>query len=626
MHRRLSIPALGVMATIACAHPVSSPSGGSIAGAWIVTIAEPSGTELDFRMTLDVSKGRVDAYSRAGAVDDVVPWYTSVAGRLFRKLPPHGALVSMTGGLSGNEFNGELKSAFLRTYDVHAIITAEGITGELRRPNSGTSLPGRISAVRPTSSKPLRDYVAIAERARDTAAAIIYDPRLIGTKAYQEFFDGFLADMRRAQDDLDAAVAFNSRSAKLPFSHTGFIRHPRIAAMSYDELVFGDTTILPDTLVTLSFPGPGVAMLRISRWERVLDAVDRAFRRIDSAKVDILILDIRANPGGDWTALSPLSHLLADSVSLGYGLASKWHTRHAQPPSSRAGMPLLTSDSIGLSLITSLHSVGVAAVTSTPRAPLFKGKVFLLIDGRAGSASELPAEALRATGRAVLIGTPTAGKMLLALPHRVGDDWIMLFPEADFVSAAGKPIEGIGVAPHVEAPRGRELFVAADSVAARSPLAAAMLRAVASYNLGRFDDAARFYQEANRLTPTSDGPWLGLVFVEMARKRWDRAVALVDERARTDSSPNVAITRALVATASGRDLDRSLSELRAILERKPSYRASTLARTHKRLGLLLLAKGDTAAARGELTSSVALDPRDAEALSTLARLKRSSGG
>lgn len=613
-----------VLSTMACAHaaPRGSPAAASLDGAWIVTTTEASGTELQFRMTFEVSDGRLDAYSRAGAVDQVIPWYQSVAGRLLRKLPRHGALVLIDGEVTGNEIKGQLVSPLMRRYDVRAVFTGDRIDGKLLYPNFPDFKPGRISAVRSTSTKPLRDYIAIGERARDSAAVTIYDPGLIHTKVYRQFFDGFLADMRRAQDDLDAAVAFNSRSQKLPFTHTGFIRNPRIAAMSYDELVFGDTTMFPDTLVTLSFPGPGVAMLRISRWERVLDAVDRAFQRIDSARADILILDFRSNPGGDWTAMAPLSHLFADSVPLGFGMSSIWHSRHPKPPTALApGIPLLTNDSTGLSLITSLHSVGVVAVTATPRAPLFKGKVFLLIDSRAGSASELPAEALRSSGRATLIGTRTAGAMLLALPHRAGDGWIMLFPEADFVMTSGKIIEGHGVAPHVEAARGTELHVVADSVAARSPIAAAMLRALGSYRLGQLDDAERHYREAERLSPTGTA-WTGVVFVAMARKQWDTAFALVDRRARTDTSPNVAITRARVAVAAGRELERSVDEMRAILQRRPAYGTSTRANAHKRLGQLLLAAGDTASARAELAESVALEPRDAEALSTLARLKR----
>ena len=631
MPRRWILAGLVGFATTSSARPSNPSPASEVGGAWVVTIAEADGTELDVKMTVRLSDCgpqatdcRVDAFSRAGAVHQILPWYKSLAGRVLRRLPPHGAFLRITGRLVGDRLDGELTSEFTRSYDVRAVVTRDRISGELRPRNSPNAPLGRIAGIRPTSDGPLRDYAGIGSRARDSAAAVIYDPHLVGTSVWNEVFDGFLADMRRAQDDLDAAVAFNSRSGRLPFSHTGFIRNPRIAAMSFAELVFGDTTIFPDTLVTLSFPGPGVAMLQVRRWERVTAVIDQAFRRIDSARADILILDFRWNPGGDFSAFAPLSHLLADSVALGFSMSRKWHAVHQQPPSSREpGTPIVTSDSTGESLIEALHSVGVVAATSTPRAPVFKGKVFLLINERAGSASEPPAEALRATGRATLIGRRTGGKMLLALPHRAGDGWIILFPEADYVAASGKPIEGIGVAPHIETRYPDEMFVVADSIQARSPLAAAVLRGFTSFNVGRWDDAERFYREAERLSPPgSNGAWSARVTIAMAQRQWDRAFALVDERARTDSGPGVSIMRARVATAAKRDLDRSIRELRAILSRQPAYSPATQAAGHKRLAQALLVNGDTASAVAELAASIKLEPRDAEALSTFARLRR----
>jgi tetratricopeptide (TPR) repeat protein len=269
-----------------------------------------------------------------------------------------------------------------------------------------------------------------------------------------------------------------------------------------------------------------------------------------------------------------------------------------------------------------LQSAGIAALMSTPRAPLFRGKVFLLINERAGSASEPPAEALRATGRATLIGRPTAGRMLMALPHRVGDDFIILFPEADYLTADGKPIENVGVKPHFEVPRDSEMFVVADSVAGRSPVAAALLRANANYSLRRWGEADRQYRELERLAPSSISGRSGLVNVALAQQDWEKAFALIDERARADSSINVAILRSRAAAASRRDLDRSIGELRAILDRQPPYGTGTRANTRKRLAFVLLAAGDTASAMRELAQATELEPRDAEALSTLARLKR----
>jgi tetratricopeptide (TPR) repeat protein len=300
---------------------------------------------------------------------------------------------------------------------------------------------------------------------------------------------------------------------------------------------------------------------------------------------------------------------------------AKWYAKHPEPPERTPGMRLLTSDSTNEAVIHGLQSDGIIAAMSTPRAPLFTGKVFVLINERTGSASEPPAEALRATGRATLIGHRTGGAMLMALPHRVGDGWVILFPEADYVTAAGKPIEGVGVAPDIEVPTNHELLVVADSVEARSPVAAALLRANAYWALNRWAEAERYYRELERLAPASiNGRW-GLVSVAMAQKQWDKAFALVDERARVDSSPNVAILRSRVAAQSKRDIERSITELRAIVNRRPPYSAAMLANAHRRLAFVFLAAGDTTSAVPELEAALKIEPRDAETLSTMARLR-----
>lgn len=596
----------------------------SIEGTWVVSIGEADGTELDVRMTFARSSQGFEAWSKANAVQDQLPWYTAFAARLFRKLPAHGAFMHLKGRITSDTIEAELTSQFMRAYDVHATLRGDRMIGTLVPRNAPNAAPGSFRASRSSSTGPLRDYVSIAKRVRDTAAATIYDPALAGGRAWNDFFRDFSRDMARADDDLDAVVAFNARAARLPFSHAGFIRNPRIAATSYAELVRGDTAIFPDTLVTLTFPAPDVAQLRVTKWERVSEAVHRAFARIDSVHATTLILDIRSNPGGDATSAVPLSHLVSDSTNMGFFLGPKWYEAHNGPPadSMRNRVPWLTSDSSGTTLLDRVRSNGIVAVTVIPVRPLFAGKVFLLVDRNTGSASEPLAHALKESGRATVIGTRTAGHMLTALPHAVGDGFIVRLPEADYYATGGVRLEGNGVSPHVEAQRGREFLVVADSLAARSPLAAAVIRGNAFYNLRDFAAADRYFAEAERLSPKNANLRSARVVVAMAEQKWDQAERLLEQAAQGDTTPATPFVRARFAVASRRNMDRSIAEMRSILSREPPYATNTRATAHKRLGLLLNAAGDTAAAIQELERSVALEPRDAEALSTLAALRR----
>ena len=84
-----------------------------------------------------------------------------------------------------------------------------------------------------------------------------------------------------------------------------------------------------------------------------------------------------------------------------------------------------------------------------PAAPVYRGPVYVLTSGRTGSAAEPLAHLLQATGRATLVGAPTAGAMLASVTVPFGDGWRLTVPTADYVTAEGERLEGVGVVPAV---------------------------------------------------------------------------------------------------------------------------------------------------------------------------------
>jgi carboxyl-terminal processing protease len=85
-----------------------------------------------------------------------------------------------------------------------------------------------------------------------------------------------------------------------------------------------------------------------------------------------------------------------------------------------------------------------------PRPHPYRGKLALIVDERSASTSEILAQGLRDLGRARIFGTRTAGAALpsdiIRLPN--GDGF--QYPQASYVSANGRVLEGNGVAPDVE--------------------------------------------------------------------------------------------------------------------------------------------------------------------------------
>ena len=73
----------------------------------------------------------------------------------------------------------------------------------------------------------------------------------------------------------------------------------------------------------------------------------------------------------------------------------------------------------------------------------------MLTSADTASAAELAADALKASGRAVLIGEITAGEMLSQTLYDLPDGYLLALPIADYYSVTNGRIEGHGVSPHV---------------------------------------------------------------------------------------------------------------------------------------------------------------------------------
>jgi carboxyl-terminal processing protease len=85
-----------------------------------------------------------------------------------------------------------------------------------------------------------------------------------------------------------------------------------------------------------------------------------------------------------------------------------------------------------------------------PRARTYDGPVAVLTDGLTGSSAEFVAAALQEMGRARVIGTRTKGEALPAEYTTLPNGDVFLYAVADFVTGAGKRLEGVGVAPDIE--------------------------------------------------------------------------------------------------------------------------------------------------------------------------------
>jgi carboxyl-terminal processing protease len=171
------------------------------------------------------------------------------------------------------------------------------------------------------------------------------------------------------------------------------------------------------------FSRPGVAILRVVSFEPGLgDWMGRQLAALPP-ETDI-VLDLRGNPGGRL--------LEADAVlSCFLPLDRAWATR-----TTRSGRAIV------------LKTAGGCGDRETPAI----NDVAVLVDANSRSAAELTPAALQEAGRAVVVGEPTAGAVLISQDTRLPDGGRLSLSRSDFVTAGGVRLEKRGVTPDLTAP------------------------------------------------------------------------------------------------------------------------------------------------------------------------------
>lgn len=200
---------------------------------------------------------------------------------------------------------------------------------------------------------------------------------------------------------------------------------------------------------------PGVAVLKVEGFEQGLGRwIGEQLAQLEP-DTDV-ILDLRGNSGGRL--------LEADAViSCFLPRDQLWATR-----TSRNGrrVPMRTGGGCG--------------DLSTPAV----NDVAVLVDAESRSAAELTPAALQEAGRALVVGEPTAGAVLISQETRLPDGGKLTLSRADFVTSGGVRLEKRGVTPDVIA-----LDAPEDRRAGRDPALEAAIAALAGPRSAPVDQA-----------------------------------------------------------------------------------------------------------------------------------------
>lgn len=328
----------------------------------------------------------------------------------------------------------------------------------------GGAFNGGIRGVRASEISPIRDYAALLTDFDAVMNTKIFDPSELGAPGYVAFRDTIGRVTTLATDDFDLLFGIAWSWNDDPFSHFSFKRSPQSAQQMFAHF---DNYRVGFDAATVEFED-GIAILKVRTMMGVdtIEQIEAAFQRIATERPKALIIDLRGNTGGAFAVKPLVEHVIDEPVDAGYFLSQVWNRQHDRLPGVAEVMA--TAPWQGWSVVSfwlAVQESAILRVQFQPAEPNFDGPVFILLDNTAASATELAADAFRASGDAQLIGETTAGQMLSQSMFDVADGFLVTLPVADYYSLTHGRIEGKGVPVDIEVPPQTALDVARQRIA-----------------------------------------------------------------------------------------------------------------------------------------------------------------
>lgn len=183
------------------------------------------------------------------------------------------------------------------------------------------------------------------------------------------------------------------------------------------------------------------AVVRVPSFDRTYDEDQIASIFNEASNAKYLVIDLRGNPGGEVEKMRQfLGYVLPQSAPIGTFVSRSVAKDFATVDKSGIADPVAIAK-------WAKREFRPRRVGVTP----FQGKIAVLIDGRSASASEIVAQALSEQLKAPIVGSPSAGAVLVSTFDRLSYGFQIQFPVGDYVSHGGVRLEGNPIKPDLRA-------------------------------------------------------------------------------------------------------------------------------------------------------------------------------
>jgi len=424
-----------------------SPAAAGDGSLWHVSVNTQPFGPVEFHLQIETTADSLRGHSLSGSTS------------MLKQLPgagdiQAGLMAFSAQGAGDGSYQGEIKSPW-PDGGISLAINGDQLSGEI----DDGFFKGQLTGTRVDSAKALRNYPAIVESLNDAVATRLFSPADLQQPGYLEFREQLGRVAAVATDDLDILFGFRWLWQNDPFSHFQFKRSEQTAP---ELFAFFDSYRVGFEAATVEFDGDlAILTVRTMMGADTIEQIVAAYEQIAEAEPAALIIDLRGNGGGAFAVKPLVEHVIDAPVDAGFFISQVWNREHDAPPSY--DQVQMAAPWTGWSIIgfwEAVQETDIVRVQFHPAEPNFDGPVFVLLDERSASATELAADALRSSGVTTLVGRQTAGEMLSQSMFDVGDGFIVSLPVADYYSIDNGRIEGVGVPVDVEADSDEAMAVA----------------------------------------------------------------------------------------------------------------------------------------------------------------------
>ena len=306
-----------------------------------------------------------------------------------------------------------------------------------------------------TDAHSTTDYEATVDDIERIFRAKFYDGAALETAKYKATRARIRDLAKTAADDREFRKGFEAIWDEGPVSHVDLRKARRPAAELGPRF---DAMQLGEGVVTLTWRDQ-TAIMTINSFmgADTVTALEAAYDEIAAHGAERLIVDLRENVGGSYPMFIFVGHLIDKPLDAGVFMTRLWTEDHQGPPTREQVENIQPfQDPSVTALWAATDSNALIRMQFVPMEPYFDGPVVILTSPKTASASEATSDALRAAGRAILVGESTDGAMLMQQPFDVEGGFHLYLPVADYYSFASGRIEGVGLTPDLQISEGED--------------------------------------------------------------------------------------------------------------------------------------------------------------------------